>query len=288
MFTTKGKPLIRRRDVTLWFLPREGHPDYSLWFYTPLLDRRCILFIEDLKPDIIQSLRIVTSELWYANRQILVTDYNEKRMSTHGDDLIAFGKYRGHFLYEILRIDPGYVNWIAFKYTPIIPKQERFVKMAQAYNCVYLDKMLKKKYQPRPTSRFLGKKGDKLSNLTLKITKVRVEDDPYRTCVIGTTPVFFVRQRLTAIDASGNLVNLTFASGNPSHASGQLPSLEHAYRPGEVLHISSHPLHKWIQEVAETFQTALKPKKLKLHTTLTTVYNLSRMMTLNAKLFFPI
>ena len=85
-----------------------------------------------MKPDIIQSLRIVTSELWYANRQILVTDYNEKRMSTHGDDLIAFGKYRGHFLYEILRIDPGYVNWIAFKYTPIIPKQERFVKMAQA------------------------------------------------------------------------------------------------------------------------------------------------------------
>lgn len=75
--------------------------------------------------------------------------------------------------------------------------------MAQAYNCVYLDKMLKKKYQPRPTSRFLGKKGDKLSNLTLKITKVRVEDDPYRTRVIGTTPVFFVRQRLTAIDASG-------------------------------------------------------------------------------------
>ena len=235
----QGKASYKEAGCYLVVLPREGHPDYSLWFYTPLLDRRCILFIEDLKPDIIQSLRIVTSELWYANRQILVTDYNEKRMSTHGDDLIAFGKYRGHFLYEILRIDPGYVNWIAFKYTPIIPKQERFVKMAQAYNCVYLDKMLKKKYQPRPTSRFLGKKGDKLSNLTLKITKVRVEDDPYRTCVIGTTPVFFVRQRLTAIDASGNLVNLTFASGNPSHASGQLPSLEHAYRPGEVLHISS-------------------------------------------------
>ena len=56
----------------------EGHPNYSLWFYTPLLDRQCILFIEDLKPDIIQSLRIVTSELWYANRQILVTDYNER------------------------------------------------------------------------------------------------------------------------------------------------------------------------------------------------------------------
>ena len=128
----QGKASYKEAGCYLVVLPREGHPNYSLWFYTPLLDRQCILFIEDLKPDIIQSLRIVTSELWYANRQILVTDYNEKRMSTHGDDLIAFGKYRGHFLYEILRIDPGYVNWIAFKYTPIIPKQERFVKMAQA------------------------------------------------------------------------------------------------------------------------------------------------------------
>lgn len=124
----QGKASYKEVGCYLVVLPREGHPNYSLWFYTPLLDRRCILFIEDLKPDIIQSLRIVTSELWYANRRILITDYNEKRMSTHGDDLIAFGKYRGHFLYEILRIDPGYVNWIAFKYTPAIPKQERFVK----------------------------------------------------------------------------------------------------------------------------------------------------------------
>lgn len=122
------------------------------------------------------------------------------------------------------------------------------MKMAQAYNCVYLDKMLKKKYQPRPTSRFLGKKGDKLTDLTLKITKVQVEDDPYRTHVVGTTPVFFVRQRLTAIDAGGNLVNLTFTSGNPSQVSGQLPSLEHAYRPGEVLHISS-------ARIAATFES---------------------------------
>ena len=76
----QGKASYKEAGCYLVVLPREGHPNYSLWFYTPLLDRQCILFIEDLKPDIIQSLRIVTSELWYANRQILVTDYNEKRM----------------------------------------------------------------------------------------------------------------------------------------------------------------------------------------------------------------
>lgn len=32
----------------------------------------------------------------------------------------------------------------------------------------------------------------------------------------------------------------------------------------EVLHISSHPLHKWIQEVAETFQTTSKAKEIEI------------------------
>lgn len=32
----------------------------------------------------------------------------------------------------------------------------------------------------------------------------------------------------------------------------------------EVLHISSHPLHRWIQEVAETFQTASKAKEIEI------------------------
>ena len=48
----QGKASYKEAGCYLVVLPREGHPDYSLWFYTPLLDRRCILFIEDLKPDI--------------------------------------------------------------------------------------------------------------------------------------------------------------------------------------------------------------------------------------------
>ena len=51
----QGKASYKEVGCYLVVLPREGHPNYSLWFYTPLLDRRCILFIEDLKPDIIQT-----------------------------------------------------------------------------------------------------------------------------------------------------------------------------------------------------------------------------------------
>lgn len=244
----QGKASYKEAGCYLVVLPREGHPNYSLWFYTPLLDRRSFLYIEDLKPGIVASLRIVTTELWCSNRCVLITDYNEKRMSTHGDDLVPFGKYRGHFLYEVFKIDPGYVNWIACNFTARIPKQERFVKMAQAYNMVQLDKMLKKKSQAGPASQYLGKVGDKLANLTLKITKVRLEDDPYRTYVDGTNPLFYVRQRITAVDRDGNLVYITLSSRNPSRVSGQLPSLEHAYQPGEFIRIAS-------ARIAATFES---------------------------------
>ena len=112
-------------------LPHEGHTAYSLWIYTPLLERRSILYIGDLTEDIYVSLRMVTSELWYANRRVLIVQYNEKRMATHGDDLMSGGKYRGHYLYEILRIDPSYVNWLACKFTARIPKQERMMRFWQ-------------------------------------------------------------------------------------------------------------------------------------------------------------
>lgn len=220
-------------------LPREGHPTYSLWFYSPLLDKRSFLFIENLTSGIIASLRIITSKFWYSNRCIFITDYNEKRMSTHGDDLISFGKYRGHFLYEIFQIDPNYINWIACKFTPHIPKEERFVKMAQAYNLVLLDLMLRKKRPEHSTSQFLGKVGDKITHLTLKVIKVKLEDDPYKTHMDKHTPLFYVRQRLTAIDTNGNLVNITISSHNPSRVSEQLPASEYAYQPGEFIYIAS-------------------------------------------------
>ena len=235
----RNKASFKEVGCYLVVLPREGNPNYSLWFYTPLLERRAILYVEELQPGIVSSLRLVTSMFWYIDRPVLITEYNDKRMTHNGDDLVPFGKYQGHFLYEILKIDPSYVNWIAFKFIARIPKQERFVKMAQAYNTVHMDKMAGKVRQAPPTSQYLGKTGDKIGELTLKITKVRLEDDPYKTRLDGISPRFFIRQRITATDAGGNQVSITLASSTPSLHSGQLPALEYAYQAGEVLHIAS-------------------------------------------------
>lgn len=235
----KGRPSYKETGAYLVVLPRDGYPRYSLWFYSPHLERHYIFFIQDLSEDIHESLRAASSLCYYSPRCLLIIEYNARHMQSNGDDIISFGKYRGHFLHEIFRIDPGYVSWIAYKFTPRIPKQERFVRIAQIYHSVHLDFQKQQARQKYSTSRFLGKEGDKVQDLTLKVLRVRLEDDPYKTTVKGNVPYFYVRQILTLEDSIGNLVTLRTGARTPSHESCQLPSTEHAFQPGETVQIAS-------------------------------------------------
>ena len=235
----RGRASFKEAGVYLVVLPRPGKPNYSLWLYSPLPEKQSILYIHDLSPDINESLRMASTMFYYSRRCLILMDYNEKRMQSNGDDLIFFGKYRGHFLHEILKVDPAYLSWIAYKFTPKIPKQERFVKVAQAYHSVHLDVMLRKSKEVRRKSRYLGEVNEKLTDLKLKVMRVRLEDDPYKTRVYGTTPQFFVKQILTLNDASGNLVTMSIPSKTPSAVSCTLSGIEHEYRPGEIIYVAS-------------------------------------------------
>ena len=59
----------------------------------------------------------------------------------------------------------------------------RFKELAVTYSKIYLDLQTRKKYK-MPVSRFVGTPGEKLSDLKLTITKVRIEDDSYKTQII--------------------------------------------------------------------------------------------------------
>ena len=235
----RGRASFKEAGVYLVVLPRPGKPNYSLWLYSPLPEKQSILYIHDLSPDINESLRMASTMFYYSRRCLILMDYNEKRMQSNGDDLIFFGKYRGHFLHEILKIDPAYLSWVAYKFTPKIPKQERFVQIAQVYHSVHLDIQKRQAHQKYSTSRFLGKEGDKVKELTLKVLRVRLEDDPYKTTVKGTTPYFYVRQILTLEDPIGNLVTFRTISRTASRESCQVPATEHAFEPGESVYIAS-------------------------------------------------
>lgn len=175
----QGRASFKEAGTYLVALPRPGHPQYSLWIYSPLSERHSIFYIHDLSTDIHESLRIASTICYYSPRCLLVVDYNAKRMQSNGDDLISFGKYHGHFLHEILRIDPAYLTWIAFKFMPRIPKQERFMQIAKIYHSVYID-MQQRQARQHVANRFLGKEGDKIENLTLTVISVRLKTIPIK------------------------------------------------------------------------------------------------------------
>ncbi len=235
----QGRASFKEAGVYLVVLPQPGKPNYSLWFYSLLPEKQSILYIHDLSPDVNESLRMASTMLYYSRRCLILMDYNEKRMHTSGDDLIFFGKYRGHYLHEILKIDPNYLGWIAYKFIPKIPKQERFVKIAQACYSVHIDIMQRQTREKYSSNRYLGEAGEKLTDLKLKVIRVRLEDDPYKTRVSGNTPQFFVKQILTATDPGGNLAIISVPARNPSAVSGTLSGIEHEYQPGEIIYIES-------------------------------------------------
>ena len=185
----RGRMSYKEAGAYFVVLPRPGHPTYSVWIYSPTLEKNRLLFIHELSADINESLRMAST--------------------------------------------------LFYKYTPKIPKQERFVAIAQVYHSVHLDIMQRKARQKREAGRFLGNEGEKLEGLNLKVVRVRLEDDPYKTRVMGTSVQFFVRQIVTLTDPSGNLVVLRISSKTPSPVSCQLPALEHEFRPGEIVHIAS-------------------------------------------------
>ncbi|WP_281644997.1 hypothetical protein [Bacteroides zoogleoformans] len=236
----QGRASYKEAGAYLVVLPRPEHLLYSLWVYSPLPERQSVFFVCDLSADVHETLRMASSLCFYSTRCLILVEYNAKRMQSKGDDIISFGKYHGHFLHEILRIDPAYLAWIAFKFRPRIPKQERFVQIARIYHSVSLDIQRRRAKQvTNNNGRFLGKEGERLENLTLTVLGVTVEDNPYKTQVRGTTAYFYVRQVLKLKDASGNLVTFRINARTASRSSCQLPAAEHAYRPGETIRIVS-------------------------------------------------
>ena len=115
--------------------------------------------------------------------------------------------------------------------------------MARVYVSIHLDR-IKQKKKVNETSQYLGVKGQTVKDFTLKVTHVRLEDAPYKTGVNGNEPVFYVNQIVGSTDIHGNRVIIIFPALYPSLVSGQLSALEHAYRAGEILHISSARIFK--------------------------------------------
>ncbi|EJX10094.1 hypothetical protein EVA_01778 [gut metagenome] len=234
----QGRASYKEEGAYLVVLPQPAKPFYSLWIYSPIPSRQSILYICELTKDIHESMRMASTLCYFSKRPLFIVPYNAKRMQSRGDDIIFFGKYRGHYLHEVLRIDPSYLTWIAYKFEPRIPKQEQFVQIARVYHSVHLD-IQRRKTIAVPKNHFIGQVGEKIHQLTLTVLNVHIEDNPYKTQYRNGQAIFYVRQLLKLKDATGNLISMRIQAKTGSWSSCQLPASEHAFQPGEIVHVAS-------------------------------------------------
>lgn len=218
-------------------LPTPKTAYYTLWYYNPKAVHHLSVFVGNLDINAIGSVNKAMKTIANSYSTLHIVTHIEPAPD-NGDDIILFGKYRGYHLHEIYLIDPKYVCWIADKYEPKVKSEQRFKELAVTYRNIYLDLHTSRIYKV-PVSQHVGTVGEKLTDFTLTVVRVRVEDNPYKTQIIRGTPHFYVDQKIIATDKSGNLFFFTIKATDRSLQSGVLSNAAHAYQPGETLKFKS-------------------------------------------------
>lgn len=229
--------------------PTEKTVYYTLWFYSSAAVYHPFVFLDRLELNLLNSLdkamKIVANSC-YPLTVTPATGRTAESSCDHGDDLITFGKYRGHTLQEIFTIDPRYVAWLADKYEPRVKNEFRFKELATVYHRVYIDLHTPRKYKVA-AGKNAPAPGEKLTDLLLTIVRVRTEDDPYKTRFVSGTANFYVDQLITAVDSNENLYSFTVKASGRSLQSRTLNAADHAYRPGEKLVIASAKILRYFR-----------------------------------------
>lgn len=233
---TSGK---YRYDI---LLPNAKTRYYTLWFYNPDAAFHPFIFLCMLDLNSINSIQKAIQIVSNSFYPLLLTSKVYSSFD-NGDDILTFGKYRGYHLYQVNTIDPRYISWIADKYEPRVKSEQRFKDLAISYSFIHQDLHTPQKYKI-PVSQHIGAVGDKLMNLALTITHVRLEDNPYKTRIQRGVEQFYVDQIITAADTAGNLYLLIVRAKDYSLASQTLNAFSHGYQTGEQIQLSSAKIIK--------------------------------------------
>lgn len=182
---------------------------YALWRIFP--DPSCApLFVRTLAVTFDDAVERAFVYLQNCNVMLRVKD-NSFFEPYYGisDDIVAFGKYRGKRLAEVYCIDPHYVLWLAHKFEARNPRDKKLALLAKGFAMVHYDTVIRKSHLPGG-SRFIGKKGEKLTDLRLEVLGVRLQLDTYKT------RDYYVDQSVLATDADGNRFSFVIKAAAPS------------------------------------------------------------------------
>lgn len=205
------------------------------WFYNPYR------FIKNLSKDFDKAVK---SALEYAGDLPLYIDADESIEYDYSGDVFQFGKYKGQKISEIAKTDINYLIYMLKKqqedsgasmvHRANTEKRilENFANMKAEVEKYFEAKA--KANRESSSSDFLGQEGDKVADLELTVTSVKIVEipfDPRAPYYIGS------KCAVKAIDSAGNSVKMEFASGIMNYRDEN--HVEGAYKKGDVLRVKS-------------------------------------------------
>lgn len=204
---------------------------YGLWRIFP--EPNPPVFVRTLSQRFVEAVQKAIDLLQHAKVALTWLD-NSFFMPYYGItyDIVSFGKYHGKHLAEVYYVDPNYVLWLANKFNPEKKQLKQLVELAKAFALIHHEITPSRKQSFVSDCRFVGKKGDKLEHLTVKIVSSRLQVDTYK-------PDFYIDQFVTAIDQA----NCRYAFLVKAAAKSQTPKALSCYSkrmtPGETVVIRS-------------------------------------------------
>ena len=150
-------------------------------------------------------------------------------------DTLPFGKYRGKRISEVYYIDPGYVLWMANRFEPEKKKLLKLKYTAQSFALIHAELTPPRQTVYRSPSQFVGRKGDHLEGIRLKVLYVKQQVDTYK-------PDFYIDQRILAADEAGNRFTFTEKAAGRSQTPKALSCFSRAFVPGMEVTLSARVL----------------------------------------------
>lgn len=209
-----------------YFLPEGGLPP----FYNPYK------FIKNLSKDFDKAVK---SALEYAGDLPLYIDADESVEYDYSGDVFQFGKYKGQKISEVAKIDINYLIYMLKKLQEgsgmsTAPKRiiENFVNMKAEVEKYFEAKA--KANRESFSSDFLGQEGDKVTDLELTVTSVKIVEIPF-----DPRAPYYIDSKcvVKATDFEGNSVKMEFARGTRNYRDDN--HIEGAYKKGDVLRVKS-------------------------------------------------
>lgn len=205
---------------------------YALWRIFPD-DTWSPLFIQTLAVTFDDAAERAFQYLQNCNVMLKVKD-NTFFEPCYGlsEDIVAFGKYRGKRLAEVYYVDPHYVLWLAHKFEARNPRDKKLATWAKAFATVHYETVIRK-HHLSAGSRFVGRPGEKLADLHLKVLGVKLQPDLYKKTGC------YVDQSVLAADADGNRYVFVIKAAAPSLSPDTLSCYTKKITPHESLHLLS-------------------------------------------------